>query len=222
MKKYILQFLAFLAIIILAGMSANAQVAINATGTAPVASAMLDVSSTTSGALVPRMTTAQRTAIAAPATSLLVYQTDGTAGFYYYTGAAWRYLNTPWIFSGANIAFPVGSIAINTAAPTRTLDVNGTARIGTNGTTITNIIKVAVVQTIGAIGARAVVTVNFVVANAAVGSTVLISPTNALPVNGFIAYARVSAVGNVQAVFGNLGAAGINLVSNTYNITVIQ
>src|SRR4051812_47818946 len=51
-------------------------VAINATGAAPAASAMLDVSSTTMGSLIPRMTSAQRTAIAAPATGLEVYDTS--------------------------------------------------------------------------------------------------------------------------------------------------
>jgi hypothetical protein len=48
----------------------------------PVASALLDISSTTKGLLAPRMTSAQRTAIASPAAGLLVYQTDGTEGLY--------------------------------------------------------------------------------------------------------------------------------------------
>lgn len=67
----------------------NAQnVAINGTGAAPAASAMLDISSTTSGLLIPRMTTVQRTAIAAPATGLKVYDTT-TGTFWYYDGLAW-------------------------------------------------------------------------------------------------------------------------------------
>ena len=57
--------------------------------TTPDASAALDVSSTTQGVLVPRMSQMQRTAIVAPATGLLVYQTDGSAGFYFYNGASW-------------------------------------------------------------------------------------------------------------------------------------
>jgi hypothetical protein len=59
--------------------------------TSPNASAALDVQSTTQGMLVPRMTSAQRTAIAGgnPPAGLLVYQTDGTAGFYFYNGSAW-------------------------------------------------------------------------------------------------------------------------------------
>ena len=68
----------------LAGTSAHAQLGVNATGAAPAPSAMLDISSTTQGLLPPRMTQAQRTAIAAPAAGLVVYQTDLSRGFYYY------------------------------------------------------------------------------------------------------------------------------------------
>ena len=61
-------------------------VAINESGTSPDASAMLDVTSTAKGLLIPRMTAAQLAAISSPATGLLVYQTDGTTGFYYNAG----------------------------------------------------------------------------------------------------------------------------------------
>lgn len=52
-------------------------------------SAKLEVSGTTKGVLFPRMTESQKNAITTPATSLLVYQTDGTAGYYYYNGSSW-------------------------------------------------------------------------------------------------------------------------------------
>ncbi|MEI6143336.1 MAG: hypothetical protein WCP85_28925 [Mariniphaga sp.] len=67
----------------------NQNVGINNDGSSPDASAMLDVSSTTKGFLPPRMTASEKAAISNPATGLLIYQTNGTAGFYYYNGAAW-------------------------------------------------------------------------------------------------------------------------------------
>jgi trimeric autotransporter adhesin len=78
-------------------------VAISEDNSTPNASAMLDVKSTTKGLLIPRMTQAQRTAIVAPATGLLVYQTDNPGGFYYYNGAEWFRLslqNEGWSTTG--------------------------------------------------------------------------------------------------------------------------
>jgi hypothetical protein len=60
----------------------------------PDASSILDATATNRGILLPRMTTANRTAIAAPADGLLVYDTDLDA-FYYYDATAvgaWRAL----------------------------------------------------------------------------------------------------------------------------------
>lgn len=65
-------------------------VGINTTGADADASAMLDVSSTTKGFLPPRMTEAEKNAISSPATGLLVYQTNGTSGLYYYNGSSWE------------------------------------------------------------------------------------------------------------------------------------
>ncbi len=49
----------------------------------PVASALVEMSSTTQGMLLPRMTTAQRTAISSPADGLLVYDTSRHSIFVY-------------------------------------------------------------------------------------------------------------------------------------------
>ena len=50
------------------------------------ASSVLDVKSNAKGFLTPRMLQAERVAISSPADGLLVYQTDGTSGFYYFNG----------------------------------------------------------------------------------------------------------------------------------------
>jgi hypothetical protein len=65
----------------------DGQVAINNDNSNPHASAMLDVKATGLGFLAPRMTLAQRPG--APATGLLIYQTDSDPGYYYYNGSAW-------------------------------------------------------------------------------------------------------------------------------------
>lgn len=57
--------------------------------TSPNASSLLEVKSTTKGVLFPRMTLLQRNAIVSPATSLLIYQTNNTSGYYYYNGLSW-------------------------------------------------------------------------------------------------------------------------------------
>jgi uncharacterized protein (TIGR02145 family) len=74
---------------------ASAQgVGINEDNSTADPSAILDAKSTTKGVLHPRMTEAERDAISAPATGLLIFQTDGTMGLYYYSGAAWTPAHT--------------------------------------------------------------------------------------------------------------------------------
>ena len=56
------------------------------------ASAQLQVDSTTKGFLPPRMTNAQRAAIAAPAVGLMVYCTDAVEGLYIYKSTGWTFV----------------------------------------------------------------------------------------------------------------------------------
>jgi Chaperone of endosialidase len=88
--------------------------------TTPNASAQLDITSTSKGLLLPRMTTAQRTAIAAPATGLIVFDTS-TNGYWYYNGVSWIQL-----FGGSSTNFwsPNGTHVYN--------NNSGYVGIGTN------------------------------------------------------------------------------------------
>jgi len=54
----------------------------------PDPSALLELKSTAKGLLIPRLTTAQRQAIANPAKGLMVYDTDADQ-FYYNDGSVW-------------------------------------------------------------------------------------------------------------------------------------
>ena len=59
----------------------------------PNSSAALDVSSSDKGMLVPRMSSASRTAITSPATGLTVFDTS-TKSFWFFNGYSWVELNT--------------------------------------------------------------------------------------------------------------------------------
>lgn len=103
----------FIVLVVLFVSTVQAQTGIGTT--TPDASAKLDITSTSKGFLIPRMTTVQRSAISSPANGLLVYQTDGVIGFYVNTGSsaspAWLRLNNEWTKSGSDISFTTGNIS---------------------------------------------------------------------------------------------------------------
>lgn len=104
----------------------------------PNASAQLDINSNSKGLLTPRMTAIQRTGISNPATGLLVYQTDGNSGFYYYNGSSWIDLPntsnstvpTGTVVSYAGSTAPAGWLLCDGLAINRTTYANLFAAIG--------------------------------------------------------------------------------------------
>lgn len=124
--------------------------------TSPNVNSLLDVTSTSKGVLIPRMTKLQRDAIATPATGLLVFQTNQTPGFYWYTGTQWVQMsngkansslnnllsvtainqsllpgvsNTIDLGSGTKAwrnIYAAGNVGIGNASPATKLDIGGT------------------------------------------------------------------------------------------------
>lgn len=108
---------AILLFLLIQGHSQNG-VSISDNGAEPHNSAMLDVRSGNKGVLVPRMTHAERNEIISPAKGLLVYQNDGTEGFYYFDGVSWTklssgvYNETDPVF-GSSAAYGVSSTNVS-------------------------------------------------------------------------------------------------------------
>jgi hypothetical protein len=112
-----------IAALLFSGITLSAQnVGINATGAAPDAGALLDVSSTTKGLLIPRVSIANLTLIApivgSATTSMLVYNTNaGTGlGYHYWDGADWiRFLSAANVDNG--LYFNAGAARIRLGGP---------------------------------------------------------------------------------------------------------
>lgn len=119
MKKILLS----LSVAFIGSLAINAQsVSVNTDGSTADASSILDIKSTTKGMLAPRMTTAQRTAIVAPASGLLVYDTD-VKSFWYYNGTAWTNVT-----GNSGFTLPYSKISVVSNSPL--FDLTNTASNG--------------------------------------------------------------------------------------------
>jgi trimeric autotransporter adhesin len=127
--KCLYSFAAIAAGLLLLSSMAVAQVGIGTT--APDASSLLDVTSTSKGLLIPRMTLAQRNAISNPATGLVVFQTDNTPGLYFNSGTpaapSWASVGSgsgQWQTSGPTIYYSAGNVGIGETNPVARLHVS--------------------------------------------------------------------------------------------------
>lgn len=175
----------------------------------PAATAALELSATDKGFLPPRMTAAQRTAIASPATGLMVYQTDGTTGLYVYSGSAWipqaqwysNYTTNPsqflWTRPTGTSTSAYHNIGIGTNA------LNGLTQGDQNI----------------AIGANALLAINTGGYNTAIGVNSLMSTTNSSYTTAVGRSAGTDAVGTYNTFIGN--GTKMGAVSSISNSTAI-
>ncbi len=134
-RKILAGFLLVLVLTINA-FSQNMGIGINADGAAPAGSAVLDVSSTTKGFLPPRMTYAQKAAIAGPVAGLMVYCTNcGTAGeLQVFNGTTWTNVIGNAATAGKPDAPTIGTATAGNAQAT----VDFTAPTSNGGFTISS------------------------------------------------------------------------------------
>ncbi len=120
MKKHFLSYI-IVAILMIMSMQLEAQVGISTDNSAPNASAMLDVKSTTKGFLLPRLTTMQRITLGSIATAgLVVYDTD-LDKLYFHDGTTWNDVSTGnlWTRNGTNtyVTNTGDNVGIGTTSP---------------------------------------------------------------------------------------------------------
>jgi hypothetical protein len=77
----------------------------------PESSSILELSSTSKGLLVPRMTEDQKNTISSPVQGLLIFQTNGSAGFYTYDGTNWLHLISGSSHGNVNLVETSGTVS---------------------------------------------------------------------------------------------------------------
>ncbi len=214
----------------------------------PYQSAALDISSTTKGLLIPRLTTAQRGVLQTSfganqtaASGMMIYNTT-TARFNYWNGTQWNDVGvtstplngTQW-FVGASL--PPGGLAPNLSSLGNSGDLyldgltgfvyvkQGSSwtplRVGTTNIHV-NLKGVKATQTIVAnpVPPNSSLKQTYTVLGVLAGGAVSVSPDVELPDGLLIAYARVSAANEVEIKFVNVTSSAISLPTGNLSIVV--
>ncbi|MEM1321266.1 MAG: right-handed parallel beta-helix repeat-containing protein [Bacteroidota bacterium] len=114
MKNIQFKYPLLLVLTMLISYQSFAQATINKDNSAPDVSAMLDLKSTQSGLLIPRMSQQQRIDIAGPANGLLLFQNDGAAGFYHNAGSP---ESPTWLMAAGEGAMYEARIPLDSVCP---------------------------------------------------------------------------------------------------------
>lgn len=208
---------------------------------APYVNAVLDVTSTTKGVLLPRLTQAQRTTLTPllnlAANGLLIYNTT-TLRFNYWNGTQWNDVG----LAGANGADGtvwfadngVPSNAIGKPSDFYLDGVNGDVYkkdisntwvrfSGPNPVNLKNANKREVVNAAAFIvPATSALIQTYPFVGAVVGNAVVFTPNFALADGLIISYARVSATDVIEVKFYNVTGVAINNPIGTYEIAIIK
>lgn len=206
--------------------------AINTDGSPADISAMLDIKSSNKGLLIPRVTKAEKNAIATPASGLLIYQTGpDSTGFHYYNGANWQFIGSSasgWSLTGNSGNTSSNFLGTLDAQPLRFRVNNTTAGyIATNGNVALGLNAAPAGSGTGnsAIGQNALTLNAGGINNTATGGNSLASNTsgsnntamgyNALQLNN--AGVDNTAIGNAALSTNNNGSSNIAFGRNALN-----
>lgn len=208
---------------------------------APYVNAILDITSTTKGVLLPRLTQAQRTTLTPllnlAANGLLIYNTT-TLRFNYWNGTQWNDVGlagaagadgTVWYADNGvpsnSLGKPNDFYLDGATGDVYKKDVSNTwVRFsGPNPVNLKNANKREVVGAAGfSVPANSALIQTYPFAGAVVGNAVAFSPNFALADGLIISYARVSAADVIEVKFFNVSIAPIVNPAGNYEIAIIK
>lgn len=185
--------------------------------TTPNSKALLDISSTTKGVLLPGMTTSQRLAISTPPNGLLVFDNDKNE-LHQYSGGSWTPIlnGNYWLRPTANrsrIANINDSVGIGTYSPTEWLDVNGNIR------TRNNLLADNDISATGNIGAGSMSTSGNLTVGGNAFANGTISGNSDIIINNSAAILQLRNGSNVNTGFLQLSGNNVRLGTNSGNTT---
>ncbi|MFZ1683220.1 MAG: hypothetical protein WAU88_03725 [Candidatus Zixiibacteriota bacterium] len=208
--------------------------------TSPNASAKLDISSTTQGLLIPRMTSTQRTNILTPADGLMVY--DNTSDrLYQYQAGAWKTFNNNdyWATNGTDLYNTNLNVGIGNANPIEKLHVTGNIRVtgdlfSTGEITMNNATGTVQIQNAGVnkvfvqlsgdnlrMGTNSGNTTGNMVIRMNGNDRITINPSGDIDLDGKITTPNTGIVNMLPLCFGQIDADG-TILSGSGNFTITK
>jgi hypothetical protein len=116
----------------------------------------------------------------------------------------------------------LGNVGVGTITPVALIDVDGTYKMGTNGTVNTALIKDTININVGSVSANGELDIIVALANVTTNGAVSVSPAADITSGIIIAWARVSAPGTIKIRYRNLTGVAIDPPAIDYYISVVQ
>jgi hypothetical protein len=207
--------------------------------TTPYANAILDITSTTKGVLLPRLSIDQRDVLTpkinATANGLMIYNTTSLR-FNYWDGTKWNDVGAGASGKDGTVWYAGNGVPINSTGKATdfyldniTGDVyqkdltNIWVRFpASNPVNLKNTNKIEVADGGFNIPGGSSVIRTFAFAGAAVGNAAICSPSTALDDGILISYARVSTLNQIEVKFFNAGGTSVTISAGNYELAIVK
>lgn len=207
--------------------------------TTPYANAILDVTSSTKGMLLPRLSATDRTTLTPKlglsANGLIIYNTT-TLKFNYWDGTKWNDVGAGATGPAGTIWYAGQGVPTNSTGKPNDFYLDGITgdvyskdltnvwvKFGaSNPVNLKNANKLEVAGAAFSVPANSPKIQTFTFTGAVVGNAAVCSPNFELPDGLMIAYARVVAADTIEVKFYNATGAPINVAAGNYELAIVK